>query len=39
MLGTDRLVEEHNLLSHAWLEAEQGRVEVLEQLIKGHGGK
>ena len=39
MLGTDRLVEEHNQLSHAWLEAEQGRVEVLERLIKEHGGK
>ena len=39
MLGTDRLVEEHNQLSHAWLEAEQGRVEILERLIKEHGGK
>ena len=39
MLGTDRLVEKHNQLSQAWLEAEQGRVEVLERLIKEHGGK
>ena len=39
MLGTHRLVEEHSQLSQAWLEAEQGRVEVLEQLIKEHGGK
>ena len=39
MMGTDRLVEEHNQLSQAWLEAEQSRVEVLEQLIKEHGGK
>ena len=39
MTGTDRIVEEHNQLSHAWLEAERSRVEVLEQLIKEHGGK
>jgi len=39
MMGTDRLVEEHNQLSQAWLEAERDRVEVLEELIKEHGGK
>ena len=39
MLGTDRLVEEHNQISQAWLEAEQSRVRILEQLIKEHGGK
>ena len=39
MVGTERLVEEHKRLSNEWLEAERFRVEVLENLIKEHGGK
>ena len=39
MTGSERLVEEHNRLSTEWLDAERFRVEMLESLIKEHGGK
>ena len=37
--GTDILVEEHQRLSQAWLEAEQARVDVLAKLIQEYGHK
>ena len=39
MTGPERLVEEHKRLSNEWLDAESFRVDMLESLIKEHGGK
>ena len=39
MTGPERLVEEHKRLSNEWLDAERFRVDMLESLIKEHGGK
>lgn len=38
-MTTSHTLEEHERLAKAWLEAEQTRIKVLQQLLKELGGK